>query len=168
MRRTVPWISAVLLLLLAGVLMDSGRAHAMDGLRQAGLADSVPKPGERLRATVLLQLSDCGGNLRMLDLLARADIPERLRLSTIWYVGNDRDTVSMRQLLPRWSRLVPLQRAPPRVLKELAFLGHKSTPVLVLFDQEGRVRLTSQSPRTPREFAGLRHAIEGLTWIGEL
>ena len=40
--------------------------------------------------------------------------------------------------------------------------------VIEVLDQEGRVRFTSQSPRSPREFAGLRQIIEGLTWIEEL
>ena len=86
----------------------------------------------------------------------------------IWYVGPATDTLDIRRLLPEWTRTVPLRAAPAPVLSELRGLGHRTTPVVVLYDQERRVRLTSQSPRSLREFAGLRRAIEGLTWIEEL
>jgi hypothetical protein len=47
-------------------------------------------------------------------------------------------------------------------------MGHTSTPALVVLDQSQRVRFATQSPRSPREYAGLRRIIEGLTWIEEL
>jgi hypothetical protein len=61
-----------------------------------------------------------------------------------------------------------LARVPGSAIGELMRLGHKSTPAIVVLDQEGRVRFTSQSPRSAREFAGLQKIIEGLTWIEEL
>ena len=58
--------------------------------------------------------------------------------------------------------------APPAVVGQFASLGHTTTPALLVLDQEGRVRFTTQSPRSSREVAGLRRIIEGLTWIEDL
>ena len=155
-------------LLLAGVLVDSARATPASGLRDVAEGAQAPSPGGRLHSAVLLQRTDCTGNLRLLDLLARGEVAERLELRVIWFVGQATDTLEIRRLLPAWTQAVPLRAAPTHVISELSRLGHRSTPVVVLYDQEGRVRLTSQSPRSLREFAGLRRAIEGLTWIEEL
>jgi hypothetical protein len=117
---------------------------------------------------VLLQRADCTGNIRLFDLLHRPGVRDRLRLAVIWYVGPDTDTTAIRSLLPAWTREAPLERVPGAAMGELIRLGHRSTPAIVMLDQEGRVRFTSQSPRSAREFAGLRQVIEGLTWIEEL
>lgn len=164
------WVLAIGTLALGGVLVDSIRSSAVSALRRDVLpaTASAEPPDARLRSAVLLQRSDCTGNLRLFELLHRGDVRERLRLGVIWYVGARSDSTAIRALLPRWTANTPLRPAPRRVIAELASLGHRSTPLVVLFDQEGRVRLTSQSPRSPREFAGLRRAIEGLTWVEEL
>lgn len=163
MRRLLTWAGATAVLVLAGVLMDARRAPRP-------VPDSMLQPvsraddGVALSAAVLLQKRDCTGNLRVLELLHRADLPERLRLRVIWYVGQADDSIAIRRALPRWTRDTPLRRATRRTVDELAELGHRSTPVLVLYDIEGRVRLATQSPASSREFAGLRKAVEGLTW----
>jgi hypothetical protein len=164
------WVLAIGTLALGGVLLDSIRSPRTSALRREVLATGHrdADPDARLRSAVLLQRSDCSGNLRLFELLHRGDIRERLRLGVIWYAGSPADSTDIRTLLPRWTANTPLRPVPRPVLAELASLGHRSTPLVVLFDQEGRVRLTSQSPRSPREFAGLRRALEGLTWIEEL
>lgn len=169
MRAMLQWSIAAVGLLLAGVLVDTARAAPRNGLRRS-LAPHIASflPGAPIQAAVLLQRSDCSGNIRVLDLLNRESIRERLRLAVLWHVGPAADTVAIRALLPAWTRTVPIRQAPAAALMELRQLGHRSTPMLVILDQEGRVRLTTQSPRSPREFAGLRRIIEGLTWIEEL
>ncbi len=164
------WFAAIGALALGGVVIDSIRPPAVSAMRAEVLSTAAPSlsPDGRLRSAVLLQRSDCTGNLRLFELLHRGDVRERLRLGVIWYAGATTDSTAIRALLPRWTSTTPLRPVPRRVLAELASLGHRSTPLVVLFDQEGRVRLTSQSPRSSREFAGLRRAIEGLTWIEEL
>lgn len=169
MRAILRWIVAAFALLLAGVLIDSARAAPAGGLRTS-LAPHVGtlRPGAPIQAAVLLQRTDCSGNIRLLDLLQRPETRDRLHLAVLWYVGPDQDTSTIRTLLPTWTRRTALLRAPQPALDELARLGHRSTPALVVLDQAGRVRFTTQSPRSPREFAGLRSIIEGLTWIEEL
>lgn len=160
---------AIIALLLAGVVADTVRAAPRGGVRSSLAAVETSRgTGGAIRSAIVLQRSDCEGNLRMLDLLHRPDVRERLRLAVIWYVGPTGDSAVIRALLPSWTQHVPLQEAPVAALRELAQLGHRGTPLLVVLDQEGRVRLTTQSPRSAREFAGLRAIVEGLTWVEEL
>lgn len=169
MRAIVRWVFAACGLLLAGVVVDAARAAPPGGLRSE-LARYVGhfRPGTPIQAAVLLQRADCTGNIRLFDLLHRPDVRDRMRLAVIWYVGPDRDTSEIRSLLPSWTRETALRRVPGAAMGDFVRLGHRSTPAIVVLDQEGRVRFTSQSPRSSREFAGLRRILEGLTWIEEL
>lgn len=126
------------------------------------------KPGEPIRVAMLFQLSDCSSNLRPLKLLREAQVAERMTLFELWYVGPPSDSTAIRKLLPDHAKHTPLVPAPRGIVSELRRLGHRHTPILVAYDQEGRVRFTSQAPRSAREFAGLRKIFEGLTWIEEL
>lgn len=168
MRRLLIWTGAGVVLMLASAAVDHSRVSSPGALRVAANDTRTLITGEPVRAAVVLQRSDCTGNLRLFELLHRRGIGERLALNVLWYIGDARDSVIIRRLLPAWTKHVSLTPVPQSALKELALLGHRSTPVVIVFDQEGRVRLTSQSPRSPREFAGLRRAIEGLTWIEQI
>lgn len=168
MRRILHWIGAAVVLLLVGALWDAVRATRLAAGRASLLsASTVTTPGTPLQSAVLLQESDCTGNLRVLDVVHHPALADRLSLTTLWFVGPVSDSTRIRALLPSWTRTVPLRAASRAITREFARLGHTTTPVLVLYDQQGRVRLTTQSPRTPREFAGLRRAIDGLTWMEE-
>jgi hypothetical protein len=172
-RRLLSLFGAALALLLAGAFLDSARAATRGArrgdLREALQAHTLPfLPGTPVQAAVILQRHDCTGNLRLFDLLNREDIRPRLRTAVIWYAGDHGDSTRIRPLLPPWTTRVTLRPVPRPVLAELRRLGHTQTPILVVLDQDGRIRFTTQSARTPREFAGLRRIVEGLTWIEEL
>lgn len=169
MRAALNWIVAALVLLLAGVLVDTARAAPREGLRHAISPYLIkPLPGAPIQAVVLVQRRDCSGNIRLLDLMQRPSVQPNIRLAVIWYVGPATDSVAIRQLLPAWTAHVPLAPVPTEAMQQLRQLGHNETPTLVVLDQDARIRLTTRSPRSLREFAGLRQIIEGLTWIGEL
>ncbi len=167
------WVLAGMTLSLAGVGFDAVRAVPSRPL-SSEMRPFLPASHTRsnqstaVHAAVLLQLADCSGNLRMLHVLHRGPSRERMRLAVIWYVGPASDSLAIRSQLPAWTTLVPLRPAPRGVVRELAELGHRTTPALIVLDQEGRVRFTTQSPRSSREVAGLRRIVEGLTWIEEL
>ncbi|MDQ8159932.1 MAG: hypothetical protein P3B76_10400 [Gemmatimonadota bacterium] len=175
------WVSAGLVVSLAGVGYDAVRAHPSRTLPEAlrpyaasfaqgshKQPSAQPARPPAVQAAVLLQLRDCSGNLRMLHLLHRGPTRARLRLAVMWYVGPLADSTAIRSALPAWTSMIPLRPAPRHVVQQFAALGHTSTPALLVLDLEGRVRLATQSPRSSREVAGLRRIIEGLTWIEEL
>ena len=179
------WVIAGLVVSLAGVGYDVARAmpqrtlpgamrhvtRAATPVASAGASAGVSagvRPITAVQAAVLLQLNDCSGNLRMLHVLHRGSAPRHIQLAVIWYVGPVSDSTHIRAALPSWTGAVPLRAAPPAVVQQFASLGHTTTPALLVLDQEGRVRFTTQSPRSSREVAGLRRIIEGLTWIEEL
>lgn len=173
MRALLRWSGAVLAVLSVSVLIDTRRAAPAGSLpasitrHVASTSDTPFTRAAPVRAAALLQAKDCTGNLRVLHLLNRANVRDNLMLSVIWYVGPVADSTIIRALLPAWTAAIPLRPVPRDVQRDLARLGHTSTPLLVILDQEGRVRFTSQSPRSSREFAGLRRIIEGLTWFEE-
>ena len=168
-RFPTSWVFALAALLLAVVTVDVVRAAP-----RATLPESIrhftepPSASPRVQAAVLLQASDCTGNLRVLHLLHRVGVRDKFHLAVIWFVGAPSDSSEIRRLLPPWTRSVQLVKAPRSVLGEMGRLGHRETPALIVFDQQGGVRFTTLSPRSPREFAGLQRIIEALTWIEEL
>lgn len=172
MRPLVQWSGAVLVVLFAGVGYDAARTRPANSLAQA-VTSATPQRrppaslGGPVLAAVLLQAADCAGNLRIVHLLNRAGVRDGVQLAVIWFVGPASDSLVIRRLLPAFTAHVPLRQAPPTALAELRRLGHTSSPLLLVLDQEGRVRFASQSPRSSREFAGLRRIIEGLTWFEE-
>jgi hypothetical protein len=169
MRSAIRWIVAALALLLAGVVVDTARAAPREGLRRALTPYLLPPvPGAPIQSAVVLQAVDCTGNLRLFDLLHRPSVQRTMRLAVVWYVGVPADTLTIRARLPAWTRDTPLRSLPGSAQRELRLLGHTATPTLLVLDQDGRVRLATQSPRSSRELAGLLHIVEGLTWIDEL
>ncbi len=171
------WVIAGLVVSLAGVGYDVARAmpqRTLTGAMRQITHAATPTPSAGARATtavqaaVLLQLHDCSGNLRMLHVLHRGSIARHIQLAVIWYVGPVSDSTHIRAALPSWTGTIPLRAAPSAVVQQFASLGHTTTPALLVLDQDGRVRFTTQSPRSSREVAGLRRIIEGLTWIEEL
>lgn len=139
------------------------------GLREAlHLPQGAWIPGAPIRAALVVQRADCTGNLRIVEPLNRPEVRERIALDVVWYVGSASDSAFIRTALPAWLGHTPLHPLPPGVRRDLAQLGHRETPVLVVFDPEGRVRFTTRAPRTSREYAGLRQIVEGLTFIEEL
>jgi len=167
------WVLAGLALSLAGVAFDAVRVVPPRTLVSA-IQPFLTPPSTRsnrpaaVQAAVLLQLRDCSGNLRMLHVLHRGRLREQIHLAVIWYVGPASDSLAIRSELPAWTTAIPLRPASAAVVRQFAELGHTTTPALLVLDQEGRVRFTTQSPRSSREVAGLRRIVEGLTWIEEL
>ena len=171
------WVVAGLAVSLAGVGYDVVRAMpsrtlpgAMRPFASAATptASAIPDAPTAVQAAVLLQLSDCSGNLRMLHVLHRGTAQRHIQLAVIWYVGPSADSTAIRGELPAWTAAIPLRPAPSAVVRQFAALGHTTTPALLVLDHDGWVRFTTQSPRSSREVAGLRRIIEGLTSLEDL
>lgn len=187
MRISHHWVIAFLSVSLAGVAIDAARAKPGKSLATS-IAEYAPdsttpfvsapasEPARStprssavrpLAAALVLHVDDCSGNFRMFNLLHRQEVRGAIAMAVIWYAGTVSDSGAVRSALPGWMRNAPLQPVPMHVVRELARLGHRSTPVLLMLDEEQRLRLTTQSPRSPREFAGLQRIITSLTWSEE-
>lgn len=163
------WLSGIVLVALAGVVVDAAQVQRGPTL-QAAVRRYLPAPDPHrpIQAAFVLQKQDCSGNLRMLDMLHRKTVRDRLELAVLWYAGPIGDSAAIRAALPIWTSRTPLVPLPQHVLGELQRLGHAATPLLIVLDQYARIRFVSQSPRSSREVAGLARIIDGLTWIEEL
>ncbi len=156
-----------------GIACDNRRASAASSNGNSMVVDiaqyTEPWRQERpIQAAFVLQKKDCSGNLGMLDLLRRSRVRDVLSMRVLWYVGPATDTSDIRSSLPEWTKDVPLEPIPMSMILSLRGLGHQSSPMLIILDQEDRVRLVTQSPRTSRESAGLLRVIEHLTWFEDL
>ncbi len=177
MRLSLHWVIAFLTVSLAGVAIDAVRVKPGKSLA-AEIAEYVSESGAAtpqsarlaqapLAAALVLHVDDCNGNFRMFNLLHRTEVRGAIGMAVIWYAGSITDSTRIRSALPEWMHATPLRPVPPHVVRDLARLGHRTTPVLVMLDEEHRLRLTTQSPRSPREFAGLQRIITHLTWSEE-
>lgn len=175
MRFSHHWVIAFLTVSLAGVAIDAARAKPGKSLaaeiaeyaRTMAATDSTTTFANGkapLAAALVLHVDDCNGNFRMFNLLHRQEVRSAIGMVVIWYAGPIADSAAIRAALPDWMRSTPLHPAPPHVVRELTRLGHRTTPVLVMLDEMYRLRFATQSPRSPREFAGLQRIITNLTW----
>ena len=168
-RTAIPWITAFALVTLGSIGFDAARVSPKPTVVAAMHPHlAPPDPARPIQAAVVLQKADCTGNLRMLHLLHRANVRERLSLAVIWYAGPVSDSTFIRAALPSWTRRIPLSPLSQHTYRQLQQLGHSGTPMLIVLDQHARLRFVTQSPRSPRESAGLAKIIDGLTWIEEL
>jgi len=135
---------------------NNTRTPAMSGVS----SDPLPPLG----AAAVIQREDCASNLIMFDVLKRPSLAGAIDLKVIWWLGNPRDTMGVRGLLPAWAQQIALRPVPTDALRDLKRLGHRSTPMLIVFDESNRVRLVSQSPRSNRELVGLLRILEGMSW----
>lgn len=167
MARRLSWMAGASLLLLAGAAVGAARASRRG---PAPLPRAIPplSPSSAVpvvRAALLLQRRDCSGNLRWLHWLHTPPLASGIGLAVLWYAGPATDSTAIRSLLPAWTATVPLRPVPKAMVRDLRALGHTATPVLMVLDADDRVRLVTQAPRSPREAAGVRRALEGLTWF---
>lgn len=177
MRISLHWVIAFLAVSLAGVVIDAarvkpGRSLAAEIMQYAPALDATTSRtatgvATPLAAALVLHVDDCNGNFRMFNLLHRTEVRGAIGMAVIWYAGPVADSVRIRTALPAWMRVTPLLPVPQHVTRELARLGHRTTPVLLMLDEARRLRFSTQSPRSPREFAGLQRIITSLTWSEE-
>ncbi len=142
-------------------------AEEFGAARSTAAADSTargrrPAPGAALDAYVVFQLADCQGNLRMLDLLRRRGLRDRVALAGLAFVGSDAELERARSRLPVGARSVPIRRATRASIDLLAGIGHRTTPILVVLDAERRVRYITGAPRSPRAYVGLARVLASL------
>jgi hypothetical protein len=122
----------------------------------------VAADGPVLAAYVVFQLADCDGNLRVLRLLQRRTLRDRVPLAGLAFVGSDAELDRARGRLPAAARTLPIRRATGSLVSLLARLGHRATPIVVVLDAEQRVRFVTGVPRSPRAYVGLARVLSTL------
>ncbi len=114
------------------------------------------------RAVVVAQRQDCDGNLSIASVLSRRAIAGAVPFRAVLIEGEANDTAAIRDRLPR-----ALRNATVGVLQEdqrraLHAMGHHATPLLLLFDDRGRLRLSAPVSADPVHVTAIRRAIEHL------
>ncbi len=108
---------------------------------------------QQFAAVVVIQPADCDGNLGFFAVFERPSLAPHIRTHRVLIQGTSTDTLTLRPRLPRALRQarIELLREPQRAL--LHAIGHRATPLLLLFDAERRLRYASVVPMTAAERA---------------
>ncbi len=127
---------------------------------QAPLALPVDSSGGPLRGILVVHPDDCAGNLRFLDLLGHADVRRRVevvRVASPTPSGVER----LRERLPphlQGLATVALGAADRRAIGRL---GYRYGPLLLLYDDQARLRAIEPAPSSPVEMIRMGRRLRG-------
>jgi len=155
-------------LLVATSFWLSFRVRATTNLFRRPLVSQIEEPTdstrnpERSRLMIVLRASDCGG---LAALKAAQRVADSVSAGPHVYglvVGAPVDSEATRSLLGLRNTLgVRYLRPSDPILSQLASLGHVSTPVALLFDRSGRLRLIlPPEEMTPDAFSKVAAIVE--------
>jgi hypothetical protein len=113
-------------------------------------------------AVIVAQKKDCNGNLGFASLLARTDISASIPHRVVLVDGTPDDTAQLRARLPRALTTATIAMLQRNQRHALLAIGHRATPVLLLFDAHARLRLSATVSPDPVEVVSLRRAIKHL------
>lgn len=130
-----------------------------DSTGHTGSDSTATDSRKAMRAVIVAQRHDCDGNLGVASILTRPPIARAVTERAVLIEGSASDTTQLRSRLPR-----SLQHAAIRLLQRnereaLAALGHHATPILLLFDERNRLRLSAPVSSDPVEVVATRRAI---------
>lgn len=113
----------------------------------------------KLRAVLVAQRRDCNGNLDFFAMMGRRRIAAAIQAADVLVEGIPSDTLSIRGLLPR-----PFTRASLRLLTSsdrdlVQSLGYQTTPLLLLYDLDGRLMLALPALATAPERVAFTRAL---------
>ncbi|WP_353266632.1 hypothetical protein [Gemmatimonas sp.] len=163
--------SAVMLAFLASLSLDVRRVLAAIPQRFAVTHRSAIQPSVsghaapddlRFRAVFVAQRADCNGNLSLANVVATGPARKNTAPPELIIQGNPRDTIGLRLELPFALRNSPLRLLRPEEQAWLHDIGHHATPVLLLFDHESRLRISSHVDANPVARVALGRAITHL------
>ncbi len=166
MLPTTAFARTIGLLATAAVAVAAGiRVTQLVAPRSLAAALNVAVHRDAVRpweAHVIVRSADCEANVDFLHLMERTRVTPAIRLRRAWVVE---DTASIAQIAARLRARgvkMPVGRLPPSAVPALRALGVSRTPLLLVFDERGAVRLTSSAPRSPVEYAALAVTLEAL------
>ena len=159
-RRTIENATlslAVVLVLGCTVAITAGRPAAPS--IPALLAQ--PAPAKGYRVAVLFQIADCRSGMTFLRVFQEPDL--RGLPVQGWMLGSAEDVDYARRRLARDGAPMPVGLADRRVGLTVRQLGYDRTPVLVVLDVAGRVRLVTGPPETRAQEERLRAQLRTFT-----
>lgn len=146
-------IGTLVLMLMAAMVsatLMSARFARVQRSTTATLLDAE-KHTEGYTAVIIAQAKDCDGNLGVFGLFERPSISAHVPHRVLLVEGQAQDTVGLRDRLPRSLQQATLSVLSPSQRATMVALGHRSTPTLMLFDVEHRLRYAGASPPGPVE-----------------
>lgn len=127
---------------------------------EGALTLPVGVPGGATRAVLVVHPDDCPTNWRFLELLGNPAIGRRIRVVRI-APPTDGAVERLRSRLPEELRQIPIQHLTVDDRRALGRLGYRSGPLLLLFDDDARLRAIEPAPSHPREFVALGRRLQG-------
>lgn len=153
-------VSAALLVLTAIGIGSVGMDRRID-LRTNLALHVLPGDSQSsdMRAVVVMQAEDCESLLGGLSAL-RGKSSSSLSLTGIAVTGRSSDSTIVRSALRETvDSLTPVHAIGARAERQLRGLGYTSTPLLLVFDQQQRLRYASPLARDDMELRQLRKAL---------
>jgi hypothetical protein len=95
-----------------------------------------------MQLVVVAQRRDCDGNLAFAGAFAHPRLHQQVVVRQLLIEGRARDTVGLRQRLPRLLQRVPMALLDERERSALQAFGHRATPLFLLLDSESRLLAT--------------------------
>jgi len=172
--------AAIALVLLAGLVwVDAARPHkptdeygASHGqTRPFAAQDTAARargqsllPGDRgMRAVIVASPNDCIGNLHFANVLRRRSVAAVVGSPELIVQGSPSDTVGLRRILPQGVAGSPMRLLGSHERALLHAMGHHETPILLLFDDQDRLRFGTQVESDPVTRVAVARAIVHLT-----
>ncbi len=115
-----------------------------------------------MRAIIVAQRRDCDGNLGIAGVLSRTAIARAVPLRAVLIEGMASDTIQLRSRLPKGLRSATMSLLQHDERRALQAMGHYATPLLLLFDERGRLRLSAPVSSDPVHVVAIRRAIAHL------
>lgn len=130
------------------------RHHAsVPALASLLLPHPADHAAQRFSAVVVAQPADCDGNLGFFAVFERPSLADHITTHRVLVQGTGRDTVALRNRLPRALRQARIELLAESHRTLLHALGYRATPLLLLFDRERRLRYAGMVPMTSAERA---------------
>jgi hypothetical protein len=146
-------LGTLLLMVIAAMLsatLMSVRFSRVERSAGSALLDAT-QPAKGFTAVIVAQSKDCDGNLGVFGLFERPSISSHVPHRVLLVEGQAQDTLGLRDRLPRSLQQATLSVMSSTQRATMVALGHRSTPTLLLFDAEYRLRYAGASPPGPVE-----------------
>lgn len=157
-RQAVLLVATILTVLGCTALLRGDHGARWDIRRELPPADAGARTPYRL--VVVLGPGDCEGGLAFIHLASRQRFRNTLSVTGV-LVGTRAETRVAQQRLRARGFDLPLS-ARPGGLRAAGPIGYRSTPYLLLVDEEGRVRFAADLPSVPAEMREIEQAIRSI------